>query len=112
MNENVAKFYALYDSDPALRERIARAEAEYPGSLEIRDAVVTDIIMPIARELGLPFSLLELKVYETKLKAQRNPDREMTPEELARHDDGDVYFLLDRGWTYADDAFKPDEEQK
>ena len=39
MNDNVNKFFALYDSDPALRERLAQAEAAYPGSLEIREAV-------------------------------------------------------------------------
>ena len=40
MNENVEKFFALYNSDETLRRRIEEAESNYPGSLEIRDAVV------------------------------------------------------------------------
>ena len=39
MYENVEKFFAIYDADPALRERLCQAEAAYPGSLEIREAV-------------------------------------------------------------------------
>ena len=110
MNENTAKFFELYKSDPALRERIAQAEAAYPGSLEIRDAVVPDVLLPIAQELGLPFTLMELKVYETKLKVERHPDTELTEAELALPDRDDSYFLIDRGWAYERDAFSPQED--
>ena len=33
MTENVARFFERYDSDPALKARVAEAEAAYPGSL-------------------------------------------------------------------------------
>lgn len=105
MNENVVKFFERYDSDPALRQRISEAEAAYPGSLEIRDAVVSAVLLPVAEELGLPFTLLDLRVYETKMQALRSPDREMTQEEL--EDDREYsYWLNGRGWSYADDVFK------
>ena len=54
MNENVVKFFELYDNDEALRKRIEDAEAAYPGSLEIRDAVIEAVLLPVAKELGLP----------------------------------------------------------
>ena len=66
MYENVEKFFALLDADPALQERLCQAEEAYPGSLEIREAVAEHVLLPVAAELGLPFSLLDLKVYETK----------------------------------------------
>ena len=110
MNDNTAKFFERYERDAALRERIAQAEAAYPGSLEIRDAVVTDVILPIAQELGLPFTLMDLKVYETKLKVQRHPDTELTEAELTMPDRDDTYFLIDRGWAYEHDSFSPPED--
>ena len=53
INLNVVKFLKQYDSDPELRRKVADAEAAYPGSLEIREAVVEDVLIPIAEEMGL-----------------------------------------------------------
>lgn len=102
--ENVKKFFALYDSDPALRERLRQAEEMYPGSLEIRSAVVENVLLPVAEELGLPFSLMDLRVYETKLKAERNRDVALTEEELAQPLEDISYWLVDHGWEFE----KPD----
>ena len=110
MNENVKKFFELYERDEGLRARIAEAEAAYPGSLEIRDAVVSDIILPIAEELGLPFTLMELRVYETRTKVARHPDVELTEEDLRRPDDSGVFFLIDKGWSYDKDLFKEKDD--
>ena len=52
MNENVIKFFELYDADEALRRRVDEAEANYPGSLELREAVCEAVLLPIAAELG------------------------------------------------------------
>ena len=57
INLNVVKFLKQYDSDPELRRKVADAEAAYPGSLEIREAVVEDVLIPIAEEMGLGFIL-------------------------------------------------------
>ena len=78
MNENVKKFFEIYDSDPRLRERIRLAEEAYPGSLEIMD----------------------LLVYETRLKAQRQQDVELTEEELAAPMEDHSYWLIDHGWEF------------
>ena len=60
INLNVVKFLKQYDSDPELRRKVADAEAAYPGSLEIREAVVEDVLIPIAEEMGLGFTLMDL----------------------------------------------------
>lgn len=106
MYENVEKFFALYESDPALRERLQLAEESYPGSLEIREAVAEYVLLPVAEELGLPFSLLELKVYETKKKARYHQDVALTEEELARPLEEPHYWLLEHGWEFV----KPERE--
>ena len=105
MNENVVKFFELYDSDEALRKRIEDAEAAYPGSLEIRDAVIEAVLLPVAKELGLPFTLRDLRVYESVMSAKRCPDEEMTEEELSESGEYS-YWFNGRGLSYDKNMFK------
>ena len=102
LNENVIKFFELYEKDPSLRARIEQAESEYPGCLEIRDAVAQAILLPIAEELGLPFTVSDLRKYETRVKMQRFNDENV---------DENAYplWLLDRGWEDDPDIFTSDE---
>ena len=62
--------------------------------------------MRLAEELGLPFSLLDLKVYETKKKARYHQDVALTEEELAQPLEEHHYWLLEHGWEFA----KPEED--
>ena len=105
MNENVVKFFELYDNDEALRKRIEDAEAAYPGSLEIRDAVIEAVLLPVAQELGLPFTLRDLRVYESVMSAKRCPDEEMTEKELSESGEYS-YWFNGRGWSYDKNMFK------
>lgn len=104
MNENVVKFFELYDNDEALRKRIEDAEAAYPGSLEIRDAVIEAVLLPVAKELGLPFTLRDLRVYESVMSAKRCPDEEMTEKELSESGEYS-YWFNGRGWSYDKNMF-------
>lgn len=105
MNENVVKFFELYDNDEHLRKRIEDAEASYPGSLEIRDAVIEAVLLPVAQELGLPFTLRDLRVYESVMSAKRCPDEEMTEEELSESGEYS-YWFNGRGWSYDKNMFE------
>lgn len=98
MVENVRKFFEIYDSDPALRERIRQDVAMYPGSLEIREALVQDVLVPAAAEMGFDFSVHELRAYETKKKLDRS-------QGAIPDDDFEGYWLLERGWTNDESAF-------
>ena len=53
MIENAVAFFEQYKTDEALRARVQAAVDAYPGSLEIREALVEHTLLPIARELGL-----------------------------------------------------------
>ena len=100
MIENAEKFFALYTRDEKLRKRVLDAEACYPGSLEIREAVVEDVLLPIADELGLPFTLGDLRAYETKHKLKNAPNPDLPIEEGETIEDPVDYWLLDKGWSY------------
>ena len=75
MTDHVSRFFEQYERDPALKARVEEAVACYPGSLEIRESLVEAVLLPIAAELGLPFTVDELRAYETRKKLSRvKPD--------------------------------------
>lgn len=94
VNINVVKFFDRFWSDPELRERYRLAEEAYPGSLEIRAAVLEETLLPIAEEMGLGFTLKDLAIYENMHKNAKN-DKEVKEGDP---DDDTHYFLIDHGW--------------
>ncbi len=99
MTENVSKFFEMYDQDSALRKRVEEAVACYPGSLEIRESLVEAVLLPVAAELGLPFTVSDLRAYETRKKLSRlKPDTPIEEGEEDEDADFEGYWLLDRGW--------------
>ena len=98
---NVEEFFERYDSDPALREKVEAALACYPGSLEVRESVVEHVLLPAAAEEGLPFTVQELRAYETRKKLQ-NRKEDVPIEEDEPLEDPPTYWLLEKGWEWDD----------
>lgn len=108
MIEQAEAFFERYAADAALRERLRQAEESYPGSLEIREAVVEDVLLPFARELGYEFTLEELRTFETRVKLRNAQPDLPIPEDEEIDDDPHRFWLLDHGWTY-DTELYPDQ---
>lgn len=107
MTENVSLFFERCEAEPSLKERIQEAVAAYPGSLEIRESLVEAVLLPIAEAEGLPFTVQELRAYETRLKLSRiKPDVQIEEGEEDEDADFEGYWLLDRGWENDESAFK------
>lgn len=106
MIENAEKFFEQYREDETLRRRVLDAEAMYPGSLEIREAVVENVLLPIAADMGLPFTLQELRAYETRVKLRRAKFNEPVAEDEPVDDDPVIYWLLDRGWEINEERMR------
>ena len=107
MTENVSIFFDRYGQDSALRSRVEEAVACYPGSLEIRESLVEAVLLPIAQELGLPFTVDELRAYETRKKLSRvKPDVPIGEGEEDEDADFEGYWLLDRGWENDESIFR------
>ena len=102
MVEQAEAFFARVAEDEALREQLRLAEECYPGSLEIREAVVEAVLLPEAEALGLPFTVQELRAYETRKKLEASRDGAVSDTD----EDFEGYWLLDRGWTYDTDDLK------
>jgi hypothetical protein len=99
MSDNVKIFFEKYDSDPELQKKVKSAEECYPGSLEIRESVVEYAVLPFAREMGLDFTVDELRKYEEKKWDDEHQDVE-TPEDAADSiPAAGTYWLLGRGWS-------------
>ncbi len=108
MNENVAAFFERYENEQSLRDRVKLALDCYPGSLEVRESVVKNVLLPIAREEGLEFTVDDLRKYETRKKMKKAA---MDNDEwLAMEDDGgDDFWLLDHGWSNDESRFCGDK---
>ena len=112
MIENAIQFFERYREDEQLQQRVREAEALYPGSLEIREAVAEAVLLPIAEELGLPFSVKDLRAYETRIKLQNAKPDEPIDEDEPIDDDPVTYWLLDKGWETDVDRLKKAAEKK
>lgn len=98
MNINVIKFMDRYKKEEELREKVQHNMDLYPGSLDIRDALVEAVLLPVAEELGMPFTVEDLKNYETLHRAEQHKDVELSEDDLAAEDDDTFYWLIDCGW--------------
>ncbi len=107
MKENADIFFERYETDQALRARVQQAVNEYPGSLEVRESLVEAVLLPVAEELGLPFTLQELRAYETRKKLSRvKPDVPIEEGEEDEDANFEGYWLLDRGWENDESVFR------
>ena len=69
--ENVGKFYEKLAQDAALAEKLNALDKDFAEKIgtaaddaATREKAVDAIIIPLAKEVGLPFTLEELKEYE------------------------------------------------
>ena len=107
MSESVSLFCERCEAKPALKARVQEAVGAYPGSLEVRESLVEAVLLPIAEAEGLPFTVQELRAYETRLKLSRiKPDVQIEEGEADEDEDFEGYWLLDRGWENDESAFK------
>ena len=104
----VEKFMELYFSSVEIRAEYEELELSYPGSLEIREPVVEEVLLPFAKSKGFDFSLSDLRKYETRKKMNSRPDVEIKPDDP---DDEPFYFLLDHGWSDDESKYEFSEKQ-
>ena len=69
--ENVGKFYEKLAQDAALAEKLNALDKDFAekngastDDAAMREKAVEAVIVPLAKEVGLPFTLEELKEYE------------------------------------------------
>lgn len=107
MIENIEKFYKLLSEDESVAKRLEDAQNAYPGSWEIREPFIRETMLPLAEELGLGFTIEELRKYETRLKVMNSRDVEDDSDDVP---DPLVYQLLDHGWESDSSVYAEAEE--
>ena len=108
MIENIEKFYKLLSEDRAVATKLEDAQNAYPGSWEIREPFIRETMLPLAEELGLGFTIEELRKYETRMKVMSSRDTEDESDEVP---EPFVYQLLDHGWETASSVYEEAEDQ-
>ena len=77
--ENVGKFYEKLAQDAALAEKLNALDKDFAekngassDDAAMREKAVEAIVIPLAEEVGLPFTLEELKEYEQEQLKEMN----------------------------------------
>ena len=65
---NVREFISRLQSDKALREKLNAARDKYKSSRDYLNRMADAVVLPLAREAGLPFTIEELWEYERELR--------------------------------------------
>ncbi|ORU00105.1 hypothetical protein D081_1199 [Anaerovibrio sp. JC8] len=92
--ENVGKFYAKLAQDAALAEKLNALDKDFADTNEgsaddiaFREKAAEAIVLPLAKEAGLPFTLEELKEYEQ----EQLKNMTLSEDELDQVAGGDWY---------------------
>ena len=94
---------SMFEAGPVL---VRPGKTDETFKVDSIDAIVNDeSVDAVAEELGLPFTLRDLRVYESVMSAKRCPDEEMTEEELSESGEYS-YWFNGRGWSYDKNMFK------
>lgn len=108
--ENVAKFFEALNKDKSLAEKLMAAEKAYSGAheapansaskeekLKFREEAMKEVLLPLAKEAGFPFTLEEMKAAE-----QENPPKEeLSEDEMEKVAGGfTIGFCIGSGFTY------------
>jgi len=77
--ENVAKFYEKLAQDAALAEKLNALDRDFAekndapaDDMAVREKAAEAIVLPLAKEVGLPFTIEELKAYEQEQLKEMN----------------------------------------
>ena len=77
--ENVAKFYEKMAEDAALAEKLNALDKDFAekngtsaDDVAMREKAVAAVVIPLAQEVGLPFTLEELKEYAPEQLKEMN----------------------------------------
>ena len=84
--ENVKLFYDALKTEEALRKKLQEKEAAYTGDKNDREAIVAEILLPIAEATGYAFTIEELKEYESDLLS----GKELSDDEMESVAGGDI----------------------
>ena len=72
--ENIKAFFEVLSQDEAIQKALKEKELAYTGIKEDREAVVKEVLLPVAEEAGYAFTLDELKEFEKEAQAERELD--------------------------------------
>ena len=76
--ENVKAFFEALSQNEALQQALKAKELAYTGIKEDREAIVNEVLIPVAEEAGYNFTLEELKEFEKGMR----PAGELDEDEL------------------------------
>jgi predicted ribosomally synthesized peptide with nif11-like leader len=68
--ENVKAFFEALTKDESIQQALKEKELAYAGAKDDREAIVKEVLFPVAEAAGYTFTLDELKEFEKNMQAQ------------------------------------------
>ena len=85
--ENVRKFYTELAENKELQEKLKKAEKDFDGDGSDKEAVVQEVLIPVAKEAGYDITVEDIRTYEREKAA----DKGISEEELENVSGGSGY---------------------
>ena len=63
-NENVNSFFEAMTKDESIQQALKEKELAYTGAKDDREAVIKEVLIPVAEAAGYTFTVEDLKEYE------------------------------------------------
>ena len=72
--DNVKKFFAQLKTDAELQKKVKAAQDAYKGDLKDDAKVAEAVLLPIAKEIGLPFTVADFNAYKDAQEGEASDD--------------------------------------
>ena len=96
--ENIKAFFEALSKDEALQKTLKEKELAYAGAKEDREAIVKEVLIPVAEEAGYDFTLEELKEFEKSMRPEGELDESELEAVAGGVEDWGLCVLAGIGW--------------
>ena len=96
--ENIKAFFEALSKDESIQQALKAKELAYTGIKEDREAIVKEVLIPVAEEAGYVFTLEELKEFEKGMRPEGELDENELEAVAGGVEDWGVCVLAGLGW--------------
>ena len=96
--ENVKAFFEALSKDESIQQALKAKELAYTGIKEDREAIVKEVLIPVAEEAGYDFTLEELKEFEKGMRPEGELDENELEAVAGGVEDWGVCVFAGLGW--------------
>ena len=98
VTENIKAFFEALSKDEALQQALREKELSYTGMKEDREAIVAEILIPVAKAAGYDFTLEDVKAFEKGMRVEGELSENELEAVAGGVEDWGICVLAGFGW--------------